>query len=163
MPFARIELSSLLLSLPSTERKCKLVMPVTLTTKGDTLQPPRPEQSPSWPQAPLTAQASILTSPSFSKPSQSQACTTRVTKVQFSSVHPPFCLNHELNCLGFSWTEPKLNWTVLNWFSQFSSVQEPVQTTEPYVKLKFIHFLENKYPTIYNIWDVVCGMIIKVA
>jgi len=27
--FARIELNSLLLSLPSTERKCKLVMPIT--------------------------------------------------------------------------------------------------------------------------------------
>jgi len=29
VPFAQIELSSLLLSLPSTERECKLVMPVT--------------------------------------------------------------------------------------------------------------------------------------
>ena len=43
------------------------------------LQPPRlrpkPEPSPSWPQAALTAQASILTSPSsWSKPSR--ACTT---------------------------------------------------------------------------------------
>ena len=26
----------------------------------------------------------------------------RVTKVQFSSVHPPFCLNHELNHLNFA-------------------------------------------------------------
>jgi len=33
VPFAQIELSSLLLSLPSTERECKLVMPVTANCK----------------------------------------------------------------------------------------------------------------------------------
>ena len=35
--------------------------------------------------------------------------SSRVTKVQFSSVHPPFCPNRELNRLGFARTEPELN------------------------------------------------------